>query len=267
VQAVVLDKMERYLEIEEILPGSELIWKKPKDSAFTINAIEDAEKAAKKLRSLWHLGDDPIPFMAELLEEQGIKVISLDLPVDVSGSKAFVKTKQQDEKPIVVVNSKHNAVRQRFTLAHELAHLILDIPNKNILNEEKVADRFAGAFLMVKEAIVKLVGVSRSSFTIGELAELTKIFKVSIASLVVRCGQLNILSKASYGILFGRLIKLGLTGPVSKEPIAFAAEVPQRMERMCLRAVAEHIISESKAAELLQMNIRDFDKLMMVRGV
>jgi Zn-dependent peptidase ImmA (M78 family)/DNA-binding XRE family transcriptional regulator len=266
VEAIVLDKVERYLEIEELLPDADLKWKDLEDKEFTINCIEDAERAANKLRYLWNIGTDPIPFMAELLEEKGIKVIALDLPNDVSGSKAFVKRKdQQDKVPIVVVNKKHNAVRQRFTLTHELAHLILNIPKNSDLDEEKVADRFAGAFLMVKEMMVQLVGINRSSMSLGELVELKKIFKVSISSIVVRCGQLGILTKAAYGALFRKIKELGWNGPFSTEPVTFDPEVPQRMERLCLRAVAERIISESKAAELMKMSVRKFDNLLMAQ--
>jgi hypothetical protein len=35
------------------------------------------------------------------------------------------------------------------------------------------------------------------------------------------------------------------------------------MERMCLRAVAENIISESRAAELLNISVRELDRRMM----
>lgn len=265
VKAIVLDKVERYLTIEELLPNPDLKWIAPRDDAFTINCIEDAEKAADKLRELWNIGFDPIPFMAELLEEKGIKVISLDLPNEVSGSKAFVKTNRQETLPVVVVNINHNAVRQRFTLAHELAHLVLNVPINSNLDEEKVANRFAGAFLMAKKMIIQLIGMSRSSISLGELVELKKIFKVSIASIVVRCGQLKILSRTVYGELFRTIEALGWNGPNSTEPVTFEAEEPQRMERLCLRAVAEQIISESKAAELLQISVRKFDNLLMAQ--
>ena len=60
-------------------------------TGLDIRKIEDVELAADFLRKQWKLGIDPIPLMAELLEEKGIKVVALDLPETVSGSKAFVK--------------------------------------------------------------------------------------------------------------------------------------------------------------------------------
>lgn len=267
VQAVVLDKVERYLEIEELWPSADQRWRSPLREEFKINCIDDAEKAAEVLREIWNLGIDPIPVMAELLEEMGIKVVALDLPIEVSGSKAFVKRKQQDNVPVVVVNQKHNGERQRFTLAHELAHLVLRFTSMSDLDQEKAANRFAGAFLMAKEMMHRLIGENRTSISLGELAELKKIFKVSIAALVVRCNQLGVLTKAAYGRLFGEIKALGWNSLTSNEPNQLDPEIPQRMERLCLRAVAEGAISESKAAELLQISVRKLDHLLMAQGV
>lgn len=263
VEAAVLDRVERYLELEELLPDLDAVWEAPDEPEFEIRRIEDAELAANKLREIWKLGIDPIPQMAELMEEKGIKIIAIDLAEEVSGSKAFVQRPGEPSVPVIVVNGKHNGMRQRFTLAHELAHLVLKCVGLSDKEEEKAADRFAGAFLMAKEMMKRLLGGSRTFISLGELAELQRLFKVSIACLVVRCSQLEILSKASYGKLWGHIRALGLNSPGAKEPNDLPPERPQRMERLCLRAVAEDSLSEAKAAELLHMTVRDLNRLMV----
>ncbi|MCL2590081.1 MAG: XRE family transcriptional regulator [Betaproteobacteria bacterium] len=263
VEASVLDQVERYLELEELLPGIDQPWDAPADENFAISCIEDAEQAADSLRRLWNLGNDPIPSMAELLEDKGVKVIALDLPENMSGSKAFVCRPDQEDVPVIVVNQNHNGERQRFTLAHELAHLVLRFSGLNDAEQEKAADRFAGAFLMVKDMVLQLLGAHRTSISIGELAELKKIFRVSIASLVVRCAQLGILPKAGYGRLWTQIKDLGWNSPSSDEPHRLPAEVPRRMERLCLRAVAEGAISETRAAELLNVSVRELDRRLL----
>lgn len=263
VAAYVLDQVERYLELEELLPEVDSPWRAPKGPAFDIHRIEDAENAANSLRRLWSLGVDPIPVLAELLEDKGVKVIALDLPANVSGSKAFVRRPGQQDVPVIVVNQHHNGERQRFTLAHELAHLVLRFTGLSDTDQEKAADRFAGAFLMAKDTMLRLLGNHRTSISLGELAELKKLFKVSIASLVVRCSQLGVLPKATYGRLWAQVRGLGWNGATSNEPHAFPAEVPQRMERICMRAVAEGAISDSKAAELLNISVRELDRRLM----
>ncbi|MDG0857491.1 helix-turn-helix domain-containing protein [Roseateles puraquae] len=260
VEASILDQVERYLELEELMPGIDHVWIAPGEEAFAINRIEDAEEAAAALRRLWRLGIDPIPFMAELLEDKGVKVIALDLPENVSGSKAFVQRPEREDVPVIVVNQGHNGERQRFTLAHELAHLVLRFSGLSDAEQEKAADRFAGAFLMAKDMVLRLLGAHRTSVSIGELAELKKLFKVSIASLVVRCSQLGILSKAAYGRLWAQIRDMGWNSQASSEPCTLQPEVPQRMERLCLRAVSEGAISEARAAELLNISVRELDR-------
>ena len=267
VESAVLDQVERYLELEALMPEAGEIWQLFNDPAFLIENVEDAERAADSLRAQWKLGIDPIPSMAELLEEKGVKVISLELPEKVSGSKAHVSRPQKENVPVIVVNKHHNGERQRFTLAHELAHLVLQFAGLSDAEQEKAADRFAGAFLMAKEMMTQLLGEHRTSISLGELVELKKLFKVSIASLVVRCAQLSVITKATYGRLFGQIKALGWNGQGSNEPHLLAAEVPQRMERMCFRAVAEGAVSESRAAELLRISVRELDARLMGIGV
>ncbi len=263
VQSAVLDQVERYLELEELMPGADESWVPPVGQAFEVRRIEDAEQAAAALRDLWSLGMDPIPMMAELLEERGIKVIALDLPMNVSGSKGFVQRPHEQDIPVIVVNKHHNGERQRFTLAHELAHLVLRFDALSHAAQEKAADRFAGAFLMAKEMVLRLLGEHRTSISLGELVELKKLFAVSIASIVVRCAQLGVLSQAGYGRLWVQIRSLGWNGAASTEPHALAAETPQRMERLCLRAVAEGAIAEPRAAELLNISVRELDRRLM----
>jgi len=263
VEASVLDQVERYLELEELLPGVEQLWDTPAGKDFNISRIEDAEQAADALRNQWNLGIDPIPSVAELLEDKGVKVIALALPENVSGSKAFVQRPKRKDVPVIVVNQGHNGERQRFTLAHELAHLVLRFSGLSDAEQEKAADRFAGAFLMAKDMVLRLLGPHRSSISIGELAELKKIFKVSIASLVVRCAQIGIITKATYGRLWAQIKRLGWNSHASNEPGLLPPEVPQRMERLCLRAVAERAISEARAAELLNISVRELDRKLM----
>lgn len=268
VEAIVLDQAERYLELESLLPGVSIDWKAPAAKEFSIEKIEDAEGAAEKLRQLWKLGIDPIPSMTELLEEKGIKVISIQLPDLVSGSKAFANQEDRKAAALIVVNSIHNGERQRFTLAHELGHLVLRF-NKSLshIEQEKAADRFAGAFLVAQEMLRKLLGKSRNVVAMGELLYLKGIFKVSIAMLAVRCRQLGILTQGAYNSLWRTLKSSGLVDTGAAEPQPIPHEVPSRMRRLCLRAIAEEVISESKAAELLRISRRDLDSLLSFHGV
>jgi Zn-dependent peptidase ImmA (M78 family)/transcriptional regulator with XRE-family HTH domain len=261
VKAMVVDYAERYLQIEGLLPGVAVQWQRPEGKEFHVKVPEDAEGAAEQLRSLWKLGIGPINSIMELLEDKGVKVIEISMPETVSGSKAFAKQDNDSSAALIVINSYHNTERKRFTLAHELGHLVLQfidgLPEKQ---QERAADRFAGAFLMTQELLRKLLGSNRHAIAMGELLSLKKFFKVSIAALVVRCGQLGILTKAAYGRMFGWLKANGLADVGAAEPHPLPKETPMRMKRLCLRGVAEGAISESKAMELLGISRRALDQ-------
>jgi Zn-dependent peptidase ImmA (M78 family) len=268
VEAVVIDHLERYLEVEELLPDALLDWRAPTAKEFSIRSAEEAEAAADALRRLWKIGIDPIPAMAELLEDNGVKVIALDLPQAVSGSKAFASRDGQPPVAVIVVNKNHNGERQRFTLAHELAHLVLQLKgNWEEKEGEKAADRFAGAFLVTSEMLFKRLGKVRTALSLGELLDLKAFFRVSVSMLAVRCKQLGIISQAVFNSLWGTMVRMNWVGKTAVEPHPFEAETPTRMERLCLRAVMEEAMSGAKAGELLQISVRELDARLSPAGV
>lgn len=93
-----------------------------------------------------------------------------------------------------------NSERERFTLAHEVGHLVLDCAAD--IPGEKAANRFAGAFLMPAEVLWAEVGKQRDSLSIGELIELKRVFGVSLQMLVYRCRDLRIITDELYRDLF-----------------------------------------------------------------
>lgn len=264
VHAVVLDHVERYLQLEELLQLSSAgAWNSPID-ALPVSTPEQAEDAANRLRKHWNLGADPIPDFSEFLEERGIKVIAFELPENISGSKAMVRREGHPDAPVIVINLRHTGERQRFTLAHELAHLVLV---QGDLDEEKAADRFAGAFLVPGETLRSMVGRHRHEISFGELVRLKSYFRVSMATLAVRLKQLDIVTAASFGRLWGQFKQQGfLTPPFDKEPSPLQAEAPKRLERLAMRAFSEGKLSLSKAAEILRLSVRDLDRKLDAIG-
>jgi len=110
--------------------------------------------------------------------------------------------------------------------------------------------------------VEKVLGRSRKAVTFGELESVKRVFKVSLAALIVRLKQLGIITKSVYGELWAVVVKQGLNEVGTQEVNAIPAEVPQRAQRLALRAVAEDAISESRAAELLRMKRRELSKLL-----
>lgn len=260
VKALLLRDVERYLVVEELLGLPSVNWDRPRDGAYpVVTDVAEADRAARGLRTVWGLGSDPIPSLVELLEERGIKVLMVDVD-DIDGLTARVRRRGGRAAPVVVVNPSHTGERQRFTLAHELAHLVLDVARK--LEEERAAHRFAGAFLMPAELLWSEVGKHRTSISIGELVDLKVLFGASVQAVTHRCKDLGIIGPTLYADLFREFRQRGWRTAPYPEPEPLQPEKPKRFERLCLRALAEDAVSESRAAELLGISVWELDQRM-----
>ena len=253
LEARVLDRLERYLTVEALLGLPSVDWDKPREAPCPVeNELMEADGAALSVRTHWGLGLDPIPNMMELLEERGIKVLSIPLG-DIDGMTAKVRRLDDVFAPVIVVNAEHWGERQRFTSAHELGHMVMNV--NPAIDEEKAAHRFAGAFLMPAETLWSEVGKHRKSISLGELLDLKQWFGASVQAIVYRCKDLGIIGNSTYQALFQEFSQRGWRTPPYLEPLALPGEKPSRFERLCFRAASESAISESKAAELLGVSI------------
>ena len=116
------------------------------------DAIRQGEQAARDERRRLGLGHAPVGNIAELLSGQGIWVAACQLPEEMSG----LFTHDRRIGLAIVVNTKHGAVRRRFSYAHEFGHALCDRIEPYRITEranaedliEKRANAFAAAFLM-----------------------------------------------------------------------------------------------------------------------
>tara|TARA_A100001391_G_scaffold51157_1_gene31199 strand:+ start:4912 stop:5928 length:1017 start_codon:yes stop_codon:yes gene_type:complete len=251
IEARTIDMAERYLVIEDLLNLGSMDWDRPRGWPFAIDDLRDAEDAAKAVREHWDLGEDPIPQLAELLEERGVKVLSMDL-TGIDGLAAQVLRKGHEAAKVIVIKRETWSERKRFSLAHELGHMMF---GRCSIDAEKAANRFAGAFLVPADALKSEIGAHRTAVSIGELSALKRRYGVSLQALTYRCKDLAIINSSAYAGLFKIFTERGWRKPPFQEPdsIPYENEEPSRFERLCLRAFAEGIISQTKALELLRV--------------
>jgi len=246
VEATALDHVDRYLLIEDLLQIGSHEWDKPAGSPFRINSEEMIESIANQVRQAWNLGGDSIPNITDLLEERGIKVLKLNFPLSVDGLTCKVVRPGRESVPVIVGSQAKSVERRRFTLVHELGHMLMDIAEG--INEEKACQRFASAFLMPKEALLSEIGDHRHAFGYSELIQVKHIFGVSAAALVMRLHDLGVINDATRERIFRGV---GLNWRKQEPSPLPDTEEPRRFERLVLRALAEDVISLPKAAELL----------------
>ena len=256
VETEVLEWIERYLQIEAVLELDSARWQCPIEPPRELGQVRDAEQLAADAREKWRLGLDPIPNMTELLEEKGLKVLTVVLPNRVSGLTCLVRRPTgRPDLPVVVANERFTLERRRFTLAHELAHRLIETDTLSDRDEEQAANTFAGAFLMPREHLLREVGKRRNALGYKELIELKHVYRVSGAALLVRLWQLNVISKSTLTYAYQTIAR----GWRTKEPEEIEPsdqrgqrERPARFERLCYRALAEGLISLAKGTELLR---------------
>ena len=239
VQMRIQEWLERYLEVESFFPQEQKQISLP---VRVIDSMEQVEEAALALRESWKLGLDPIEDLTQLLEDQGIKVGL------VSGYAQFdACTFMADELPVIVSKAELPGDRQRFNLGHELGHLVLNV--NEALDNEAACHRFVGAFLVPAQAARFELGSRRTTLELNELYSLKHKYGLSMQAWIFRARDLEIISETVAARLFQRFRANGWHRHEPGE--AIPAEKPRRMERLIYRALAEDLISRSRAQELL----------------
>jgi hypothetical protein len=134
--------------------------------------------------------------LIELRDDLRVEFVSLDL--SISG-----KLSRDGDKWVISVNKEHSRNRQRFTLAHELAHYVLHKSEKesftdtvffrgmSVNNIEYAANNFAAKLLMPEDRVRRLVREG-----VASVEKLAESFGVSVAAMLYRVKQLGFRTKA-----------------------------------------------------------------------
>ncbi|MEN8254021.1 MAG: XRE family transcriptional regulator [Verrucomicrobiota bacterium] len=254
IEAEAEDYFGRYLTIEHIL-DIEKPFKNPLGSGFVVDSPEKAEEAATLLRKSWGLGAAPLPSVAGLLEEKGIKVF--EMPDAPDGFDGFSARSNGVAMIVVGGNSKNDLTRKRMTLLHELGHLLFTIPDSvSHKDEEMLMTRFAGACLVPSSVMFDRIGEKRSKVAVQEYKDLKALYGISISALVVRADQLGI-TPHSYTKSFWIMRRKWGWDKTGEPGMWQGAEFPLRFNGLVYRALAEGMISISKSAALLDCSIND----------
>lgn len=258
----VLDQIERRIELENLFPQSPVKSFAPVEGVNEhITSMDQIEDVADRVRSAWNLGFDPIPDLIDVLETNGIRVFMIEADTE---NKFDGLAARVNGMPIVVVGRHWPGDRQRFTLAHELGHLMLEGRLAPNLDEEMACNRFAGAFLFPRESVRQELGDHRNAIELKELGLLKEEFGLSMTGILYRARDLDIISP-SYREDQVKLFRF--KGWYWKEPgQPYPAEKAHIFEQLVFHALAEDYIGESKAAELMNMPLQQFRRVRSMEG-
>lgn len=178
------------------------------------------QEIARSVRAAWNLPQGPVRNLTESIESAGGIVVKCDF--------GTIKIDALSEHfpglpPLFFINSKSPGDRLRFTLAHELGHIVMhSMPNPNMESE---ADLFASEFLIPSNEIKPLL----SNVNLPILANLKAYWKVSMASILMKARSMGKVREETYMYLWKEMSKAGYR---RREPVDIPIEEPSTIKRM-----------------------------------
>lgn len=238
-----------------------------------VNVSELAEDVANRERLRLGLGDQPIPNIRSLLEaEVGVRIFYSRLPRMFAGMYIFV----DGLGGCMLINSVHPADKQRASISHEYAHLIVDrytagIDYLTIFGRKPANERFAESFAMsflmpassVRFRFNEIVNTT-GNFQVGDLVKLKHRYFVSMEAMALRLESLGLLKQGTWDLQKEKGLpvreaerRLGLFNGAEPEP-AF----PDRYKLLAVHAYERGELSEKEVANYLRCDIWEARKII-----
>ncbi len=231
-----------------------------------VNVSELAEDVANRERQRLGLGDHPLPNIRGVLESNvGVRMFFAPLPSMYAGLYLFV----DNLGGCMLINRLHPPEKQRASIAHEYAHLIVDrytagidyltIQGRKPANE-RFAESFAMSFLMpassVRFRFNEIVNTT-GNFKVGDLVKLKHFYAVSLEAMALRLESLGLLKAGTWELQKERRLpvreaeeRLGLTSVSNPEP-----PFPERYTLLAVHACERGDLSEKELADYLQCDL------------
>lgn len=215
-----------------------------------VDEVAGPERAAQLVRRAWRLPLGPVANVVRSIEAAGGVVV----PVTIGTEKvsAAAQWPVDEDRPYFFVNASHPGDRQRFSLAHEIAHIVLHAYPEE--DQEEQADRFASEFLMPEAEIRPQL---RGRLTPARLVELKRYWKVSMAALIKRAGQLEIIDKAKVTSMYKMLSARGWR---RVEPMPIAPEAPEVLGGVVATHLRDHGYSLDDLSKLALLGRAEFEQ-------
>ena len=205
------------------------------------NATGDPINSARLARSAFGIAPDkPLYHLANVLEQRGVIIVVLPFALDKLD--AFSTWVMLDRaRPLIALSAGKPGDRQRFSLAHEFAHVLLhrELRDYGPLLEQEAND-FAGELLLPEAAMRNMLS---GPLTLTFAASIKVRWGLSIQAIVRRARDVGIISERRYRYLFEQINRLGWR---KQEPtnLDIPIEKPRAFKRMT--ELAYGVLSEKE---------------------
>jgi Zn-dependent peptidase ImmA (M78 family) len=206
----------------------------------------DAERIAGLLRGSWRLPLGPIENLVQTLEAAGGIVYSVDFGTRLLDA---VSHRVPGMPPLFFVNADAPPDRVRYSLAHEVGHVVMhSIPTRDMEDE---AGRFASEFLMPAATIRDQL----MAIDLTRAAQLKPYWRVSMQALILRARDLGCITRKRASRLFMQMSSLGYR---TVEPVTIAPEEPVLADQIIDFQSNVHGYSVAQLVEIAGMPEREF---------
>jgi Zn-dependent peptidase ImmA (M78 family)/DNA-binding XRE family transcriptional regulator len=225
----------------------------PQLPVYEVKLERSPSQIAELVRKQWNLTDGIIGNLTQILESKGIIISSFDFGTDRVDSRNLIT---DDGQPIIFLNKNLLGDRLRYSLAYELAGLIMHsffaIDENRDLSRE--ANQFAAEFLMPKDEILKDF---ETGITLSRLSDLKLKWKVSMISLLFRADDLGLLTPNQKRYLLQQFNERKIR---RREPVELDIEIeqPSLLRNLINHYIKEYEIGVKQMAAIFAIHINDY---------
>jgi len=235
--------------ISELLDAIEIVSDRGiPDYRVDEDGFDSPQEVARALREYWQMPSGPVDNLTALIERAGGIVIHLDV-----NTKKFdgVYYPFPNLPHIIFLNKNFSADRLRFTLAHELGHVVMHQLPKDVKEMEEETNEFAAEFMMPAEEIKNQL----YNLSLEKLARLKKYWKMSMGSILVRAERLGTITKRQYRYLWS---KMGKAGYKKNEPVTVPFEEPKVRNQLVEYHMSDLGYTLSELCDAMHISEEDF---------
>jgi len=241
------------ISISDMLNSVELSPKRARHPSIDPDEYRgDIETIASTVRQYWGVPRGSLDDVTSLIESSGIIVVPVEFGTGLIDG--FSQHSVDGFPPVIFVNKGLRIDRLRFTLCHELGHLIMHLlPNPNM---EEEANKFAAAFLMPKDDIRH----EFHSMSLERLMMLKLTWKTAMSAIIRRARDLGKISDSSYKYYVFEMQKRGWR---VDEPVQITEEIEK--PKILKQLVSAHLnklgYSIEELSNLFGWNLSDTELL------
>jgi len=181
----------------------------------------DASKVARALRAIWKLPPGPVQSVIQIIENAGGIVLRADFGTDKID--ALSQWLLPAAPPIFLINNRIPTDRMRWTLIHEVGHIVMHrFPTDRM---EREADEFAAEFLLPANQIKPHL----YDITLAKLASLKPFWRVAMSALLRRAADLGTITPRTKQYLW---TQIGMRGYRKHEPVEIPGEEPTLLREL-----------------------------------